>query len=77
MIIEKNIDKIDKILNDKNVVEFKIYGLRYRIEKKDNYTIYPINDNNRKKSFNSLDELFKKYEIYNENLKDNDNKIKL
>lgn len=30
MGIEKNIEKMNKILNDKGVVEFKIYGLRYK-----------------------------------------------
>ena len=72
------IDRIKDILQTNNSVEFRIYSLSYIIENKNtDYIIYPKNDINRKKIYKSLDELFKKYEIYNESLKTNEDKIDL
>lgn len=72
------IDSIKDILQTNNIVEFRIYSLIYIIENKNtDYIIYPKNDINRKKSYKSIDELFKKYEIYNESLKDNEKKIQI
>lgn len=73
------IERIKDILKNNNIIEFKIYSLSYIIESKDNedYTIYPKNDINRKKIYKSIDELFKKYKIYDENLKTNEDKIDL
>lgn len=73
-----NINRIKDSLEKNNIVEFKIYSLNYIIKYKENkYIIYPKNDYNRKKTFPTIDDLFKKYEIYNENLKTNEDKIDL
>lgn len=72
------IERIKDIFKTNNIVEFKIYSLVYIIESKDNeYIIYPKNDINGKKVYKSIDEIFKKYEIYNESLKDNVSKIEI
>lgn len=71
-----NIDKIKEILNTKNEVKFKLYSLEYLIEKvEDRFlisaTLYP----NKKNSYRTIDELLENYTIFNENIKDNDQRI--
>ena len=69
---------IEKTLLEKNNIKLKIYSLNYVIELEDNkYIIYPELYINRKNSYNNLTDLFTNYTIYNENLLDNIEKIKI
>lgn len=73
-----NIQDIDRLLKTNKYIKLKIYGLIYVIEYKDNwYSIYPIEYESRKKSYTSLSQLLNEYTIYNENLFNNADRIKL
>ena len=72
-----NINKIKKLFDEKNKVEFRLYRLNYCIEKKDDkYIIYSENNTEFKKEYKTIDLLFNNYSIYNENLKSNEKLIK-
>ena len=74
--MKANIDKIEEIVNNKNKIIFKLYGVNYTIEKnEDKYYIYQTLNRLRQKQYMSLDELFKDYTVYNETLEDNQNLI--
>ena len=64
-----NIEKIKSLLQENSEVKFKLYSLEYIIELiDDKYTIYPVLYSNRKYTYNSLKELFNNYQIYNESI---------
>ena len=70
------INVIDNILNNKKTIKLKIYSLVYIIELiEDYYVIYPELYDNRKKRYNSLNDMFNSYTIYNESLIDSINRI--
>jgi len=71
-----NIDLIKEKLNTNGQVRFKLYSLEYLIEKEDDKylisaTLYP----NKKTAFPTVDSLFDNYTIFNENIRDNDQRI--
>lgn len=66
-----------KLQKEKEVV-FTFYNLDYCIKKENKkIVIYPLFDNKRKKYYKSLDELLYYYNVYNENIKENINRIKI
>lgn len=66
------IEKIEQILNEKAVVKIKLYSLIYSIEFINNrYIIYADYYEKNKKEYNSLLELLNEFEIYNENILEN------
>lgn len=72
------LEKIEEIINNKNKVNFKIYGVIYTIERnEDNYLIYQTLNNLRQERYNSLNEIFREYTIYNESLVDNHDRIEI
>lgn len=63
------LNQLEEILKTNNRVIVKIYSLKYAIEFVDSsYTIYPLLYSNRKYTYNSLKELFNSYQIYNESI---------
>lgn len=73
-----SLSNIEEIIKKNSLVKLKIYGLEYIIELKDNkYTIYPILYGDKKNNYNNLKQLFDEYTIYNENLSNNMNRIKI
>lgn len=61
-----------------NKLKFKLYSLEYMIEQKDNYIeIYAVYYENRKKQYNSFDELMNSFTVYNEPLISQINRIKI
>lgn len=71
-----NVDKLKTIFKQNNVVKFKMYGLDYTIKNIDNGVVifvdlYP----NKKSWYNNIDSLLKNYNIYNENIESNDQRI--
>lgn len=72
------LEKIETILNDKNKIEFKLYGVKYTIEKtEDSFSIYHTSNDLRQTKYLSLNELFKEYTVYNEALEDNQKYVQL
>lgn len=72
------INVIDNILNNKKTIKPKIYSLVYVIELiEDYYVIYPKLYDNRKNRYNSLNDMFNSYTIYNESLIDSINRIRI
>lgn len=62
-------ENIKNEIEKNNAVKLKIYSLEYLIEKKDNYyMIYALLYANNISKYNSLEELFEYFTIYNENL---------
>ena len=60
-----------------NRIKFKLYSLEYLIEQVDNYVqIYAIDYPTRKSKYNSLEELFNDFTVYNEPLITLTNNIK-
>ena len=52
-----------------NRIKFKLYSLEYLIERVDNYVqVYAIDYPTRKSKYNSLEELFNNFTVYNEPL---------
>lgn len=71
-------EKIEQELNEKGIVQIKIYSLDYTIELVENkYVIYANYYKESKKTYNSLKELLSEYKIYNESIIDNINKVKI
>lgn len=61
-----------------NKLKFKLYSLEYMIEQKDNYIeIYAVYYENRKKQYNSFDELMNSFTVYNEPLISQINRIQI
>ena len=70
------INELKNLFNENGIVKFQLYGLEYTIEKLvDTIIIYPTLYNQRKKTYNSLEELLNNYLIYNETIIDNQNQI--
>lgn len=64
-----NYESFKKIFEEKHVLKFKLYSLEYIIEPSENgVVIYPIIYNKRKSYYNSFDELFNNYTVYNESI---------
>ena len=71
-------ERIEQILNEKGIVQIKIYSLEYTIELIENkYVIYANYYKESKKTYNNLKELLSEYKIYNESIIDNINKVKI
>lgn len=52
-----------------NRIKFKLYSLEYLIERVDNYVqVYAIDYPTRKSKYNSLEDLFNNFTVYNEPL---------
>lgn len=61
----------EKLATDKKV-QIKIYSLDYTIEEdNDKFIIYANLYPKQKQSYKTIDELLKNFTIYNENIKDN------
>ena len=59
-------------------VKFKLYSLEYLIERVDNYVqVYAIDYPTRKSKYNTLEELFNNFTVYNESLISLINNIKI
>lgn len=70
------IDELKTLFIENEIVKFKLYGLEYTIERiMDTVIIYPSLYDQRKKSYNSLEELLNNHLIYNETILDNQDKI--
>ena len=70
------IEQIEQALNNNGIVKIKLYSLIYNIEVKNSkYVIYADYYQNNKKEYNSLLELLKKYEVYNESIFENIEKV--
>lgn len=70
------IEKIKNQLRKNGRVSFKIYSLIYIIENKGNgVVIYPKLYEYKKEYYNDIDTLLDCYLIFNENIRDNENKI--
>lgn len=60
----------------KSIVKFKMFNVNYVIEKlNDKPVIYQELNSIRKQSYNTIDDMFNNYLIYNEPLIDNENLI--
>lgn len=72
------INQLEEILKTNKKAIVKIYSLKYSIELiDDKYIIYPILYSNRKYTYNSLKELFNSYQIYNESIINNLDRISI
>ena len=71
-----NIDNIKTIFNEKMEVHFKLYSLDYTI-KEDNGKILVYADlyDNKKETYNTIDEALNYFTIYNESIIQNQNRI--
>ena len=50
-------------------IKFKLYSLEYLIERVDNYVqVYAIDYHTRKSKYNTLEDLFNNFTVYNEPL---------
>ena len=59
-------------------VKFKLYSLEYLIERVDNYVqVYAIDYPTRKSKYNTVEELFNNFTVYNESLISLINNIKI
>ena len=62
-------ESIKREFETNNRVKFKLYSLEYLIERADNYVqVYAIDQPTRKSRYNSLEELFNNFTVYNEPL---------
>ena len=70
------IHELKTLFNENEIVKFELYGLEYTIERLvDTVIIYPSLYNQRKTSYNSIEELLSNHLIYNETILDNQNQI--
>ena len=62
-------ESIKREFETNNRVKFKLYSLEYLIEREDNYVqVYAIDYPTRKSKYNTLEELFNNFTVYNEPL---------
>lgn len=62
-------ESIKREFETSNRVKFKLYSLEYLIERADNYVqVYAIDYPTRKSKYNTLEELFNNFTVYNEPL---------
>lgn len=70
------IANLKKEFEQNGKVRFKLYTLDYEIIQNDTYVvIYSLQYPNNKTYFNSFDEVINNYLIYNESIKENEDKI--
>lgn len=71
-----NIENIKTIFNEKREVHFKLYSLDYTIQE-DNGKVHVYADlyDNKKESYNTIDEALNYFTIYNESIIQNQNRI--
>ena len=73
-----NYESIKNEFESNSRVKFKLYSLEYLIERVDNYVqVYAIDYPTRKSKYNTLEELFNNFTVYNESLASQINKISL
>ena len=71
-------ESIKNELESNSRVKFKLYSLEYLIERVDNYVqVYAIDYPTRKSKYNTLEELFNNFTVYNESLISLINNIKI
>lgn len=71
-------ESIKNEFESNNRVKFKLYSLEYLIERVDNYVqVYAIDYPTRKSKYNTLEELFNNFTVYNESLISLINNIKI
>ena len=71
-------ESIKRKFNELKVLKFKLYSLEYIIEEiNDKVIIYAILYSNRKLSYNSLDEAFSNFEVYNVSLMESLDRIQI
>lgn len=71
-----NVEKIKSILNEKGIVSFTLYSLKYMIQKtNDGVVIFSESYTSRNNKFDDIDKLLKKYLIYGENILSNESRI--
>ena len=72
------IEQIRTIIENNNIVSFKLYSLNYIVEKLNNniYVIYSTTSPKTKRYFDSFDDLITKYRIFGENISSNESRIK-
>ena len=71
-------ESIKQKFNELKVLKFKLYSLEYIIEEiNDKVIIYAILYSNRKLSYNSLDEAFSNFEVYNVSLMESLDRIQI
>lgn len=72
------IELLKQKLNDTGEINFKLYSLIYVIKKVENkVVIYPKLYEYKKTYYNDIDTLLDNYLIFNENIRDNEEKIRL
>lgn len=72
------VDSIKNILNEKQEIKLKIYALEYIIRVVNNqYIIYAELYPEKKEAFNTVEELLTSYNIYNEGIINNLNRVKI
>ena len=74
-----NFETIKKLFVDKGKISFRLYSMEYVVEQCDDNKIvmYAEQYKDDKHYYNSIDELFSKYTVYNETIMDNINRIKV
>ena len=71
-----NIDNIKTIFNEKREVHFKLYSLDYTIKEVEvKILVYADLYDNKKESYNTIDEAINYFTIYNESIIQNQNRI--
>lgn len=71
-----NIENIKTIFNEKKEVHFKLYSLDYTIkEENGRVLIYSDLYDNKKQSYNTIDEVLNYFTIYNESIIQNQDRI--
>ena len=71
-------EELKNKFNIDNKLKFKLYSLEYNVELvNDKVEIYAISYENRKKYYNSFDELMNNYTVYNEPLMEQISRIQI
>ena len=72
-----NCEKIRTLFNENGIVHFTLYGLPYIIEKSDNgVNFWQDTQPKQTYSYDSVDSVLKHHYIYNENIEENDDRIR-
>lgn len=71
-----NIEKIKALFNQKGEVHFKLYSLEYTIIKEnDEILVYADLYATRKQNYKTIEDALNYFTVYNESLKENENRI--
>ena len=71
-----NIENIKTIFNEKREVHFKLYSLDYTIKEVDSgVLVYADLYDNKKESYNTIDEVLNYFTVYNESIIQNQDRI--